>query len=257
MRDPREWLATCDAADAEVISSVDGDRLAAAASDLAAKVLGRWYWPRFRESLAAIELTLDVSPPKVIERVMASEEFSQRVGEDETAVAFCAGVLDLLETSAGTARGLADVLARNYLIAVGLPRRSAGLSIDHQLEERLFPSGVVELPASEPGRGELALAHPLVAVELEHDPAATVASIHDCPPDGAPGARLLFLFTEDGAIEITDEPPLFEVLVTAGEAPCTRDTLVAQFDEEDRELVDEAIEHLVGHGLLARGETAG
>jgi hypothetical protein len=133
------------------------------------------------------------------------------------------------------------MLARDYLIAVGLPRRSSGLSVDRALEARLFPAGILEQPAGDPRPGELALAYPLLAVELARDPAA----------------RLLFLVTADGAIEVTDEPPLHEVLVAAGEAPCSRETLVARIEEEEEELVGEAVDHLVEHGLLARGEARG
>jgi len=202
-------------ADGEVLRTVDAERLAAVHETFAELVVGRWWAPGFPASLAALRCPRD-GPAGVGRRLVREAAFEEAVGEDETGRALIGGALDALE--GGRLEGppwIRELLAYEYLLAVGLPRRARGQAPDAALEARLLPPEAAWLagaplatevlvcpfgwPVAELAGGEL--------VEAEPDPHDRLlfvsgGEVLDAapPPEAADALQLLAGGADEGAV---------------------------------------------------------
>lgn len=123
--------------DAAVLRTIDAGRLDAVARMQALLTLGRWWQPRFP---GAVETLTGALPAEELAlALVGAPSFERAEGEDVKATAFVHGALDL--AAAGRARGvpwLEELVAYEYLLAVGLPRRATGEPVDAELEARLL-----------------------------------------------------------------------------------------------------------------------
>lgn len=120
-----------------VLKTVDPKRLAAVAEDQALLTLARWWQPRFPGVLESATALL--KPADLALALVGSTWFEQADGEDRRGTAFARGILDLI--AAGRLEGspwIEELLAYEYLLAVGLPNRALKHEVDAQLEERLL-----------------------------------------------------------------------------------------------------------------------
>jgi len=214
MRRPGELgrLAAAGGGDAAVLATIDPARLEAVARVQAGLVLARWWAPRFPAVVAA--LTAGASRAGLAADLVAADAFEAAQGEDELGSAFCGGLLELAAAGWEAPDGLLELLAYEYLLAVGLPRRAVGEPVDADLEARLFAaSGVSRLTG---GR----LARPVVVGAF----AAPVSALHEDPavdPEAveAPEAVLL-LADAEGATEVGVGAEVVDALeLLAGGAP--------------------------------------
>lgn len=125
--------------DAAVLSTIDPSRLDAVGRMQALLTLGRWWQPRFP---AAVEsLTGERPQEELALALVGAPSFERAEGEDVKGTAF---VLGALELSASGQLGdedrpwLEELLAYEYLLAIGLPRRAMGEDVDEALEKRLL-----------------------------------------------------------------------------------------------------------------------
>lgn len=187
-------LGAADPADREVLETIDPRRLAAVSGSHARQVLGRWWLPRFPATLAA--LGGDPAVDATARELVASDRFERAVEEDLTGAVLVHGLLDALEGGrlADAAPWTRELLAYEYLLAVGLPRRAAREPLDPEVEARLLGPAV----ASHAG-GRLRL--PVLAVSGWEWPVAAIRE--GVSPDEAEEApeAVLFLIEPDGAVE--------------------------------------------------------
>lgn len=123
--------------DAATLSTIDPARLDAFARMQALLTLGRWWQPRFPAVVDA--LAEDQGQEALARALVAAPAFEKAEGEDVKATAFVLGVLDLAAAGAfGDVPWLVDLLAYEYLLAVGLPRRAQRLDLDVDVEARLL-----------------------------------------------------------------------------------------------------------------------
>jgi hypothetical protein len=122
---------------APVLKTIDPKRLAAVAEDQALLTLARWWQPRFPGVLESA--TAILKPAELALALVGSPWFEQADGEDRRGTAFARGILDLI--AAGRLEGspwIEELLAYEYLLAVGLPNRALKQPLDEALEERLL-----------------------------------------------------------------------------------------------------------------------
>lgn len=123
--------------DAAVLATIDAKRLDAVARMQALLTLGRWWQPRFPGAVES--LTGALPQEELALALVGAPAFERAEGEDVKATAFVLGALDLAERGRlGDAPWLEDLLAYEYLLAVGLPRRAQGEPVDEALEARLL-----------------------------------------------------------------------------------------------------------------------
>jgi len=170
-----------------VLHTVEPQRLRAVSASFARHVLGRWWQPRFGATFSQV-----ADPAGLATRLIAGDAFEAAVGEDETAAVLIQGVLALREAGQLEApEWLEDLLAYEYLLEVGLPRRAQGLEPDAAAEARLF---VGRVRWFEGGR----LSRPLAVAQFAVDVAALREGEEpeeECPP-------LAFGWDADGALEV-------------------------------------------------------
>lgn len=121
-----------------VLQTIEPARLRAVSVSFARHVFGRWWQPRFGATFAQV-----ADPHALAHALIAEDAFERAVGEDETAAVVIHGVL--ARRDAGTLAGpewLEDLLAYEYLLEVGLPRRAQGLEVDADAEAALFAGRV-------------------------------------------------------------------------------------------------------------------
>lgn len=192
--------------DREVLGTIDARRLAAVSKCHARMVLGRWWLPRFPATLAA--LGGDPAVDGLARELVSSDRFERALEEDLTAAVLVPGLLDALEAGRlpGAAPWVRELLAYEYLLAVGLPRRAANEPVDPEVEARLLGTQVTHHAG---GR----LRFPVVAVSGWEHPVAALRE--GTPPDEADEApeAVLFLIEPEGAVEA--EAPA-SVLVALG-----------------------------------------
>lgn len=124
--------------DAAVLSTIDARRLEAVGRMQALLTLGRWWQPRFP---AAVEsLTGERAPEELALALVGSPSFERAEGEDVKGTAFVLGALELAASHQlrDDMPWLEELLAYEYLLAVGLPRRAQGEDVDEALEQRLL-----------------------------------------------------------------------------------------------------------------------
>jgi hypothetical protein len=130
-------LASAGGDDAAVLSTIDRARLDAVSRMQAALTLGRWWLPRFPGTVESLAGAL--GQDALATTLVASPRFEQAEGEDVKGTAFALAVLDALEAGAAEdAPWVADLLAYEYLLAIGLPRRAQGLDVDAAVEAKLL-----------------------------------------------------------------------------------------------------------------------
>jgi len=208
-------LSAGDGEDAQVLATIDEARLEAVAITFANLALGRWWRPRFPATLSAIE-----DPLALARQLVASPWFERAEGEDLTGVVLVQGLLDALEQGLTAAPPTRDLLAYEYLLEVGLPRRAAGEAIDAGAEARLLENHVEWLSG-----GRLTL--PVVACRFEF-PVSALRAGEDAAetPEG-----ILFLLDPEGATELEVDGIVVDALeLLAQEADDA--SLHAAFDDE-------------------------
>lgn len=123
--------------DAAVLGTIDPARLDAVARMQALLTLGRWWQPRFPGAIES--LTARIPAEELALALVGAASFERAEGEDVKGTAFVLGALDLV--AAGRVREvpwLEELLAYEYLLAIGLPRRAVGEAVDADLEARLL-----------------------------------------------------------------------------------------------------------------------
>lgn len=123
--------------DAAVLKTIDPARLDAVARMQALLTLGRWWQPRFPGAVES--LTGALPAEELALALVGAASFERAEGEDVKGTAFVLGALDLV--AAGRARDvpwLEELLAYEYLLSIGLPRRAMDEPVDVDLEARLL-----------------------------------------------------------------------------------------------------------------------
>lgn len=124
--------------EAAVLSTIDARRLDAVGRMQALLTLGRWWQPRFP---AAVEsLTGERPQEELALALVGTASFELAEGEDVKGTAFVLGALELAKSGAlgDDKPWLEELLAYEYLLAIGLPRRAQGEDVDEALEKRLL-----------------------------------------------------------------------------------------------------------------------
>lgn len=213
--------------DRAVLGTIDAGRLEAVARSHARQILGRWWQARFPATLLA--LGDDAAREALARALVASPRFEQALEEDLLGTVIVHGLLDELE--AGRAPGAApwtrELLAYEYLLGVGLPRRARGEPCDAGAEARLLGEQVVFLAG---GR----LRCPVAVATFEHPVAALREGLSPEEADDPPEA-VVFLIEPEGAVEA--EAPACVVDALELLAQGAADAVLAQaLDEEWRPL---------------------
>ncbi len=226
--------------DGAVLATIDAGRLAAVAANHARHVVDRWWGRRFSGTTRALDA--------VARELVASDRFCEAVGEDVTAAAIVHATLDRLDADEELAAArvwLPELLAWEYLLAVGLPRRAASEAIDEAVEARVLEGRGSLLTGGRLARpvGVLSIRWPLG--DLQDDPALEVEPLDE------PETRVFFM-AEAVPGEVA---PVLEVgaadqladavsLLAAGASDAT---LGEAFGED----AAEAASFLRAHGLIA------
>lgn len=188
--------------DASTLATIDPARLEAFARMQALLTLGRWWQPRFP---AVVEsLGEELGQEELARALVAAPTFERSEGEDVKATAFVLGVLELAEKNTfGETPWLGDLLAYEYLLSVGLPRRAQGLDLDVDVEARLLGKRVRWF---EGGR----LARSIAALKVGWP----VGSWHEgTVEDEEPEPRLHLLgVVEDEVVEVEAPPTAVDAL---------------------------------------------
>ena len=125
------------ATDADVVMLQEATHPGAFARMQALLTLGRWWQPRFPAVVDALAEPL--GQEELARALVALPAFEKAEGEDVKATAFVLGVLDLAAKGTfGEAPWLVDLLAYEYLLAVGLPRRAQRQDLDPDVEAKLL-----------------------------------------------------------------------------------------------------------------------
>jgi hypothetical protein len=237
MRRPQDLglvVATGDA-DADVLSTIDADRLLATHRCFAELVVARWWRAGFPAVLATLEHFLG-SAEAAASYLIGHAGFLSAQEEDVRGSALGAAVLDGFAGGqlAELPRWLPDLLAYEYLLSVGIPRRARGEEVDAALEARLLPD-VAWLSGGRLQRDLVVAGFTWPVGDLQDEP-------HDAQPD--PHTRLLYIQGE----EIVDLPApdlaadVLDLLAGGAEG-----SLVAALGEGALEVV----EHLTSLGLVS------
>jgi len=115
-----------------VFEGVDRARLSAVNASFVTLLVARWWQARFPATLATLAHALG-GRLGAARALVASRAFEGAVGEDLTGSAIVGAVLDADEA---LPLWLPDLVAYEYLLSTGLPRRARGEPIDAALEAR-------------------------------------------------------------------------------------------------------------------------
>lgn len=189
IRHPEELARAQEGPLAALVSTIDPARLEAVHRSQAELVLARWWEPRFPAAVATLAWALGDEGrdgrAAAGRLLLRSDAFEQAVGEDETAAALVGAVQGALGSGELSAPAwLSELLAYEYLLSVGYPRRARGEPIDAALEERLLPAGASWLTGGRLLHEVLLCPFAWPVAELEDEP-------HDAEPD--PHARAFAL----------------------------------------------------------------
>lgn len=194
VRSPAE-LAHLTARDGlDVLGTIDAQRLEAVARSHARQILGRWWAPRFPATLQAVG---DEAAREALARALVSSpRFEEALEEDLLGTVLVHGLLDELEAERlpEAAPWTRELLAYEYLLAIGLPRRGRAEACDQTVEERLLAEQVSFLSG---GR----LRVPVAVASFEWP----VAALHEgTPPEEAddPPEAVVFMIEPEGAVEV-------------------------------------------------------
>ncbi len=242
-------------ADLAVLRAVDARRFEAVAQRQAEMIRDRWWTPRFPGVLAGAARALGATTRDVALGALASPYFDRREGEDETGVALLGFVL-AREDRSEDPEWLADLIAYEYLVSVGLPRRLRKQKVDEGLEQRTLPEGTRFLvPASKrAGKEELVLARKLVVLPAEYP----VSQLRDALRGGqevpeleAEPHAVVFVIDAEGATELRTPALAHDLLDMLGQAPVASSGVLAAFDPQDRRAAHTALALLVEAGVVA------
>lgn len=225
---------------AALLGTIDPVRLEAVGRAQAELVLARWWEPRFPATVATLAWALGGEGRQQAGRLLLrSEAFERAVGEDETGVALVDAVQGAL--AAGELRApawLGELLAYEYLLSVGFPRRARGEPVDAALEERLLPAGASWLTGGRLLHEVLLCPFAWPVAELEDEP-------HDAEPD--PHARAFALV--GGELLDAPLPDAAGDALTLLASGATDEVLRAALEEE----AEDALGWLRELGLVAQG----
>lgn len=181
--------------DAAVLETIDPVRLEAVHKTFASLVRARWWAARFPAVLATLDHVLG-DALATARFLIGSPAFERAEGEDLTGEALCGALLDALQARQLEAPPwLPELLAYEYLLSTGLPRRGRREAVSAELEARLLGPRAVWLRGGRLRRGILLCTFEWPVGALQEEP-------HDAEPD--PTELLFFLEAED-VVEL--EPP--------------------------------------------------
>jgi len=241
-------------ADLAVLRAVDARRFEAVAQRQAEMIRDRWWTARFPGVLAGTARALGAGTREVALGALASPSFDRREGEDETGVALLGYVLGR-EDRTNDPEWLADLVAYEYLVSVGLPRRSRKELVDLGLEQRALPEGTrfLEPVGKKPTKEDLALARKVVVLPAEH-PASEIRDAlkagQEVPElDPTPHA-IIFVPEAEGATELRVPAIGHDFLDMIAQAPVRSASALDAFDQEDKKAAHAAITLLVSAGVV-------
>jgi hypothetical protein len=246
-------------ADLAVLRAVDARRFEAVAQRQAEMIRDRWWTPRFPGTLAGAARAIQATTRDVALGVLASASYDKREGEDETGAALLGFVLGREDRSEDPA-WLQDLLAYEYLVAVGLPRRSRAEKLDLALEQRLLPEGTrfIEPLAKKAAKGkaaEISLARKVIALPLEYpasDIRESLRTNQDVPDEIEPEPHVVvFVLEPEAATELRVPAVGHDVLDMVMAAPIEGKSLLEAFGADDREAAHTAVRVLIEAGVLA------
>lgn len=207
--------------DAAILGTIDETQLSAVHRTFALLVVSRWWQARFPAVLATLSHFCG-GPLKAAQYLYSSPSFVDAVDEDVTGAALVGAVLALTTDDAREApEWLHDLLAYEYLIGTGLPRRVRGEAVCAKTEGALLPDAAWV----EGGRLRsrvLLCSFEWPVSELQEEP-------HDAEPEPH---TLVFSLGDDGALELQASDVLADAVeLLAGGAD---DEVIAQAlgDEE-------------------------
>ena len=250
-------------ADLAVLRAVDARRFEAVAQRQAEMIRDRWWTPRFPGTLAGAARAIQATTRDVALGVLASASYDKREGEDETGAALLGFVLGREDRSEDPA-WLQDLLAYEYLVAVGLPRRSRAEKLDLALEQRLLPEGTrfIEPLAKKAAKGkaaEISLARKVIALPLEYpasDIRESLRTNQDVPDEIEPEPHVVvFVLEPEAATELRVPAVGHDVLDMVMAAPIEGKSLLEAFGA-DRVEVYSVLEALIDSDIVAGARPA-
>jgi len=241
-------------ADLAVLRAVDARRFEAVAQRQAEMIRDRWWKDRYPGALAGTALAIGAGTREVALGALASPSFDRREGEDETGVALLGFILSR-EDRTQDPEWLADLLAYEYLVATGLPRRSKNKPVDQGLEQRLLPEGTRFLApqARKPAKADLALARKLVVLPSEYpsdEIREALRAGQNVPELDARPHVVLFLLEEEAATELRAPALAHDLLDVLGQGSVAPDKILEAFSAEDKRDAYAALKALVEAGVV-------
>jgi hypothetical protein len=216
-----------DPSDAQVLATIDPTRLLAVNRTHATLVVARWWQARFPAVLATLNHFCGGAQEAAC-ALFGDPAFEHAEGEDVDAAAFVAAVTRLTESA--DVPWLPDLLAYEYLIGTGLPRRARGEPVSEATEATLLPDAVW-LEGGRLRSRILLCPFTWPVSELQDEP-------HDADP--APHT-LLFAPSPEGALEVETGDDLADALelVSSG----TDDVVIGEaFGPEVLEALDQLVQ---------------
>ena len=241
-------------ADLAVLRAVDARRFEAVAQRQAEMIRDRWWTARFPGTLAGTALGIAATTRDVALGALAAPTFDRREGEDETGIALLGYVLGR-EDRTEDPEWLADLVAYEYLTAVGLPRRAGKQVVDLALEARALPEGTrfLDNVPKKPAKDDLALARRVVVLPVEYpvgEIREALRAAQEVPElDASPGV-IVFLVDEEGATEIHVPALGHDLLDVLGQGPVPPAAILDAFDPEDKRAAHGALSVLVEAGVV-------
>ncbi len=236
-------------ADLAVLRAVDARRFEAVAQRQAEMIRDRWWKDRYPGALAGTALAIGAGTREVALGALASPSFDRREGEDETGVALLGFILSR-EDRTQDPEWLADLLAYEYLVATGLPRRAGNKAVDPTLEQRLLPEGTRFLApqARKPAKSDLALARKLVVLPSEYpsdEIREALRAGQKVPELDSRPHVVLFLLEEEAATEVRAPALAHDLLDMLGQGSVAPEKILEAFSPEDKRDAYAALKALV------------
>lgn len=241
-------------ADLAVLRAVDARRFEAVAQRQAEMIRDRWWTARFPGILGGTALALAATTREVALGALASPSFDRREGEDETGVALLGYVLGR-EDRTNDPDWLSDLIAYEYLVAVGLPRRMRKEKVDDQLELRALPEGArfLEPQGKKGGKEDLALARKIVVLPSEYpssDIRDALRAGQEVPEMDAEPHAVVFVIEPEGATELRIPAIGHDFLDLLVQGPLPSSTALDAFDQDDKKAAHSAIALLIESGVV-------
>lgn len=243
-------------ADLAVLRAVDARRFEAVAQRQAELIRDRWWTPRFPGILLGTAKALEGTTRDVALGALASPAYDRREGADDTGSALL-GYVTGREDRTNDPEWLADLVAYEYLISVGLPRRAKNQPVDAALEQRVFPEGTrfLEAPTKKARAADLVPARKAVLLPLEFPvsqirEALLAGQEVDAEVETEPHV-LVFVIEADAANEHPFPARAHDVLDMLIAAPLEGRKLLEAFEPFDRVEVFTVLEALHTAGVVA------